>query len=126
MSILRGIVHDPAPPHLRRGRFCFEGQNEDAGRRLLEFSCPSLTRGGSRLYWLVLDIDSLEVDCRCEDAAMRRFSLAGRYIYGTDDEKADGLQAQITRHPVGLCPHARKVQNWIKRRGFELGQEKAA
>jgi hypothetical protein len=122
VNLLRGMIIDPVPQGMARGRFCFEGELLDAGRRMLTFACPSRSRP-ERLYWLVLDVDTLECDCRCEDFSMRKGTNAGRYIYGTDQEKADGLQAQVTRTGAGLCQHMVKVRNWVKRRGHELSQQ---
>lgn len=117
---LRGMVLDPVPAGLTRGRFCFEGQNIVDGRRVLEFACPSDTRH-SRLYWCVLDIDSLECDCRCEAHQCIYGSPAGRWTHGTERERDGFGQAQITRKASGLCRHLKKVQHWIRRRGAELG-----
>jgi len=119
---IRCLVIEPVPDYLRRGRLVFEGEHISDGRKVLEFGVPSGSRC-KRLYWIPYDVETRECHCGCEDYRARRGSDEARHKWGTDEEKELGLQVQITRRPLGLCKHLRKVRDWLKRRGWELAKE---
>ncbi len=114
-----------------RDRFRFEGETITDGERLLEFTHTSKSR--DLIYHIVLNVDSLEVDCPCEDFQFRVNSWDAMFRYGTEAELVGlnpntlkrNVGVQITRHPSGLCRHTRKVQSWVRRRGIELAIESA-
>lgn len=117
--------------NIKRGVFRFEGEMEVHGERVLEFTHSSLSR--DRLYYISLNVDTLEVDCPCEFFRCKVLGWEYFLKYGTQAELEGfdagvpirSISAQITRNAAGLCVHSRKVQNWIRRRGLELAIEAA-
>lgn len=96
----------------------------DAGEKVLEFTVPSLSRG-NRVYVVEVDALSGEVACPCE--ALKDYREASRMPYNREvggvyleqlaRVKGYKLLPIITRPARALCPHARKVQAWLKRNG---------
>ena len=106
----------------------------DGAEKVLEFKVPSHSRK-HRVYVVEVDMTSCEVACRCE--AFREFREAHRMPYRFEiaasplevlaRAKGYGLLPLIIRAPRNLCPHARKVREWLRRHGhlhyFELKEQ---
>ena len=97
----------------------------DGSEHIAEFLVPSLSRGG-RVYGVELDLKTGELACGCE--AFRDYRECSRMPYRRDSAgtfiehlavtKGKHLLPLVTRPPRGLCPHTRRVREFIRRHGF--------
>ena len=106
------------------GRLVAIHADYDSAERIMEFRVPSISR--DRVYGLELDVVSLELACGCE--AFQDFREASRMPYRRDSvgtflehlARAKGfpMLPLVTRPPRGLCPHSRKVRDFVMRHGW--------
>jgi hypothetical protein len=99
----------------------------DSQTEIATFCVPSNTRK-DRVYAVEVDFKSCEVGCKCEALNEYDFREAHRMPYnrnkgGTYLEhlartRGYKMNPLITRQPRFLCPHAKKVQLWLRRHGF--------
>lgn len=94
----------------------------DSQEKIMTFKMPSLSRPKKRVYGLELDCMTAEIACGCEaDDYKETYKLGRRRdVQGTYAEiaaKALGyhLLPLITRRPKGLCVHANRVRQFLKR-----------
>lgn len=123
MSRVRG--HVLSQVEFPCGRLVQMPVHYDAQEQIMEFTVPSLSRE-DRVYGLELDMVTGEVACGCE--AGDDFRNARRMPYRLDEagtpaellakEKGRFLLPLVTRRPMGLCAHARRVRAYIVRHGW--------
>lgn len=94
----------------------------DSQTQIIEFLVPSHDpKRKERVYGLEIDARTGECACACEDFFYRRAPRKNIVAYGTYLEqiallyKGKQLKPLITRKPSGLCPHARRARQWLKR-----------
>lgn len=119
------------------GRLVPPPSDFDSQTQIAEFSVPSNSRG-NRVYVVEVDFQSCEVGCKCEALNEYDFREARRMPYNRDKAgvylehlaltRGYKMNPLITRPPRFLCPHAKKVQLWLRRHGlfghFKAREEK--
>ena len=75
-----------------------------------------------------VEVDAITGECACSCEAFfdfrnahkmpYRLERAGTYVEQLAKVHKKPLLPLITRNPKGLCPHARKVREWIRRKGW--------
>lgn len=123
MSRVRGHVLSRA--EFPCGRLVATPVHYDSQEQIMEFTVPSFSRE-DRVYGLELDMVTGEVACGCE--AGDCFRNARRMPYRLEEsgsraeqlakEKGRFLLPLVTRRPMGLCAHARRVRAYVARHGW--------
>ena len=107
------------------GRLVALDADYDEAEKIMEFRVPSHTRK-SRVYGIEVDMYTAEIACPCEgfrdfrEASRMPYNrnAVGRYVEHLARTKKKSLLPLVTRPPRGLCIHARKVREWLRRKGF--------